>query len=922
MAFKTKLDFSSNRQVKQHEATMTVLSGGTSFGLTFSALTSGPDLTTSGVSENYTSIVSTFSGNDTTTIFTWYDPRMELAINTLSAITPSNSGITQNTGQVYAPSSVTTIDGNIVSLAYTGVSFDINDIQMVELSPMNYSGTMLTYILDVLTASTLDFTGRTIWNDVSGITRTERLIITKDAQPNYIYVCSDTEGMGGWMPASGVTSGNTLHWYAENVAAPTTAPIATGAGSIALGDGAEALASGMFVYGNNAGVNATIATNSNFIGDYAGYQATGATIFSNFIGYEAGNGAYNARDCNFIGQNAGSGGHDSSYSNFIGNNAGSGAINSSSSNFIGNAAGYTATGSNVSNFIGNNAGEFANDSSSSNFIGNQAGNDAINSNESNFIGNQAGYQATGVTGSNFIGVGAGNSASDSSYSNFIGSSAGNIATLVANSNFIGVEAGSQASGSSFSNFIGIYAGNNASGSSYSNFIGNQAGNDAINSNESNFIGNQAGYQATGVTGSNFIGVGAGNSASDSSYSNFIGSSAGNIATLVANSNFIGVEAGSQASGSSFSNFIGIYAGNNASGSSYSNFIGNQAGNDAINSNESNFIGNQAGYQATGVTGSNFIGVGAGNSASDSSYSNFIGYKTGPNFIANNVGNNNIIIGTNISLPNATADAINIGGVLFGTGTYSTTIGNPSIVPANGKIGINVVTPTEDLDVLNNARFRNIGSTASAGSLYYTATGVLSTAVSDARMKTNINPLTNSLDKVKALRGVTYNWLSEPDGALRMGFIAQEVKNVVPELTFVNNNTPEKYMGVHYDNITALLVEAVKELASNTTNINTQTILAEDNNIELNYSGNQQTAIGGGISVLHGMGTGLSSDLKTDVDGNWITNNDFKSKALTIPTYTPTSSNDTSGNEGNITRDDNYLYIKTINGWKRTNLESF
>ena len=820
MAFKTKLDFSSNRQVKQHEATMTVLSGGTSFGLTFSALTSGPDLTTSGVSENYTSIVSTFSGNDTTTIFTWYDPRMELAINTLSAITPSNSGITQNTGQVYAPSSVTTIDGNIVSLAYTGVSFDINDIQMVELSPMNYSGTMLTYILDVLTASTLDFTGRTIWNDVSGITRTERLIITKDAQPNYIYVCSDTEGMGGWMPASGVTSGNTLHWYAENVAAPTTAPIATGAGSIALGDGAEALASGMFVYGNNAGVNATIATNSNFIGDYAGYQATGATIFSNFIGYEAGNGAYNARDCNFIGQNAGSGGHDSSYSNFIGNNAGSGAINSSSSNFIGNAAGYTATGSNVSNFIGNNAGEFANDSSSS------------------------------------------------------------------------------------------------------NFIGNQAGNDAINSNESNFIGKGAGYQASGAGSSNFIGVGAGNSASDSSYSNFIGSSAGNIATLVANSNFIGVEAGSQASGSSFSNFIGIYAGNNASGSSYSNFIGNQAGNDAINSNESNFIGNQAGYQATGVTGSNFIGVGAGNSASDSSYSNFIGYKTGPNFIANNVGNNNIIIGTNISLPNATADAINIGGVLFGTGTYSTTIGNPSIVPANGKIGINVVTPTEDLDVLNNARFRNIGSTASAGSLYYTATGVLSTAVSDARMKTNINPLTNSLDKVKALRGVTYNWLSEPDGALRMGFIAQEVKNVVPELTFVNNNTPEKYMGVHYDNITALLVEAVKELASNTTNINTQTILAEDNNIELNYSGNQQTAIGGGISVLHGMGTGLSSDLKTDVDGNWITNNDFKSKALTIPTYTPTSSNDTSGNEGNITRDDNYLYIKTINGWKRTNLESF
>ena len=42
----------------------------------------------------------------------------------------------------------------------------------------------------------------------------------------------------------------------------------------------------------------------------------------------------------------------------------------------------------------------------------------------------------------------------------------------------------------------------------------------------------------------------------------------------------------------------------------------------------------------------------------------------------------------------------------------------------------------------------------------------------------------------------------------------------------------------------------------------------------------------------------------------------------IPNYTPSSSNDSYGNIGNITSDDDYLYIKTNNGWKRTSLQSF
>ena len=245
----------------------------------------------------------------------------------------------------------------------------------------------------------------------------------------------------------------------------------------------------------------------------------------------------------------------------------------------------------------------------------------------------------------------------------------------------------------------------------------------------------------------------------------------------------------------------------------------------------------------------------------------------------------------------------------------------------GYVGFDTNLPTQRLDVNGNGRFRTIGSSASAGALHYAADGTLTTNTSDERLKTNITTLTGALSKVNQLRGVTYNWTENPTGDTRIGFIAQEVNSIVPELTFTNPNSPEQYMGVHYDNVTALLVEAVKELSSgittsNNTHLETQTILAEDNNVELNFNGTQQTALGGGLSILHAKGQGLSSDLITDANGNFVTNNDFKPQALTIPLYTPTSSNDTVGSEGNITRDDNYMYVKTSTGWKRTNLENF
>jgi hypothetical protein len=301
-------------------------------------------------------------------------------------------------------------------------------------------------------------------------------------------------------------------------------------------------------------------------------------------------------------------------------------------------------------------------------MGQYAGYNATNNTHNNFFGTRAGEQSTGTMQSNFIGYLAGQYASDVDYSNFIGTGAGYGASTSNYSNFIGANAGRDVTGTTYSNFIGPTAGYRATGSSQSNFIGYSAGYIASGSTQSNFIGNNAGYQAIDSYYSNFIGRFAGQNATNSINCNFIGLSAGNLATNNDSSNFIGQNVGSGATNVTFSNFIGTSTGQNATGSSYSNFIG----------------------QSTGLN------------LTDSDYSNLIGYNVGRTFAGNNIGSNNIIIGTNITLPSGKTNSINIGGVLFGSNTYSSPSGNPTTgATSTGRIGINVVTPTEALHVSGN-----------------------------------------------------------------------------------------------------------------------------------------------------------------------------------------------------------------------------
>ena len=84
--------------------------------------------------------------------------------------------------------------------------------------------------------------------------------------------------------------------------------------------------------------------------------------------------------------------------------------------------------------------------------------------------------------------------------------------------------------------------------------------------------------------------------------------------------------------------------------------------------------------------------------------------------------------------------------------------------------------------------------------------------SDISLKENIKPISNSLDKVKKLQGVTFDWIQKEDQILDIkediGFIAQDVEKVIPELVRKNE---DGLLSMRHQGIIPMLVEAIKEL---------------------------------------------------------------------------------------------------------------
>ena len=113
-----------------------------------------------------------------------------------------------------------------------------------------------------------------------------------------------------------------------------------------------------------------------------------------------------------------------------------------------------------------------------------------------------------------------------------------------------------------------------------------------------------------------------------------------------------------------------------------------------------------------------------------------------------------------------------------------------IIKASGRVLIGTTTD-------NGERLYVSGSIRATGSI---------TANSDVRLKKNIERIENALQKVSEISGYTYNTIYDEDR--HAGVIAQEIDKVLPEIV---NKGNDGLMGVEYGNISALLIEAIKDL---------------------------------------------------------------------------------------------------------------
>lgn len=145
---------------------------------------------------------------------------------------------------------------------------------------------------------------------------------------------------------------------------------------------------------------------------------------------------------------------------------------------------------------------------------------------------------------------------------------------------------------------------------------------------------------------------------------------------------------------------------------------------------------------------------------------------------------------------------------------------------------NASTSTTFTSTSQNSQFNSIGvNTAASGSAgEIRATGNITSAYSDERVKDQIQVISNALTKVKSLTGFTYqiNALGKSFGLVdegrQVGISAQKAQQVLPEVVKLapfdtdydeNKNqfskSGENYLTVQYEKLIPLLIEAVKEL---------------------------------------------------------------------------------------------------------------
>ncbi len=289
---------------------------------------------------------------------------------------------------------------------------------------------------------------------------------------------------------------------------------------------------------------------------------------------------------------------------------------------------------------------------------------------------------------------------------------------------------------------------------------------------------------------------------------------------------------------------------------YNTAIGDQSMSSNTSGNINVSVGSSTMYSNTSGSKNVAFGHYALNKNTSGSNNVALGYYAGEDNIS---GNYNILIGDNVNaLSGSSSNRLNIGNTIYGTGIYQSTY----------KIGIGVASPDEALDVRGNFQVKNssgaaktiidgssgnsvvefrlsgsyggafgynntndylfmyhggnvvlknglfgVGTTTPESTLQVGISGDGSSAranawntFSDERWKTNIEIISDPIEKLNSINGYYYNWKDGDDVSTQVGVIAQEIEVALPEIVSTDS---DGYKSVDYSKIAALLIEVNK-----------------------------------------------------------------------------------------------------------------
>ena len=189
--------------------------------------------------------------------------------------------------------------------------------------------------------------------------------------------------------------------------------------------------------------------------------------------------------------------------------------------------------------------------------------------------------------------------------------------------------------------------------------------------------------------------------------------------------------------------------------------------------------------------------------------------------------------TSAQLASIITDETGTGNLVFDTSPTlsSPALGTPSVIVLTNATGtaagltVGKITVTDETSssstyypMLSVGTSSGNSANVSSSKLTFTpSTGLLTStdynSSSDMTLKQDFVPINNSLDIISQLTGFGFTWKDSKQKAY--GLSAQEVEKVIPEIV---KDRPDGTKGINYMNLTAFLIEAIKDLKQEITEL--------------------------------------------------------------------------------------------------------